>query len=322
MNWQITLAGLLVGVVVGLTGMGGGALMTPVLVIFFGIQPLAAVSSDLVASLFMKPVGAAVHIRRRTVNWELVKWLVIGSVPFAFAGVFVLNWLGGADVQNTVKVALGYALLLAATGLVWRTYLNLRDHARKVAGDLVPTSAPVVHVRPVPTVIVGAVGGLIVGMTSVGSGSLIIIALLMLYPVLRANQLVGTDLVQAVPLVAAAALGHVLYGDFQLGLTVSLIVGAIPGVYVGARLSAQAPGGIVRRALAVVLVASGLKLVGVPTVTLFWLLLTAFVVGSLLWMLLRRSYGLPAFARLEQVRRRQSAAADEAAAVSAPDERA
>src|SRR5690348_15869517 len=113
MNWQITLAGLLVGVVVGLTGMGGGALLTSVLVIFFNIQPLAAVSSDLVATLFMKPVGAAVHIRRRTVNWELVTWLVIGSVPLAFSGVFVLNWLGGADVQNTVKVALGYALLLA-----------------------------------------------------------------------------------------------------------------------------------------------------------------------------------------------------------------
>src|SRR5438552_13172443 len=100
MDWHISMAGLLVGVVVGLTGMGGGALMTPVLVIFFNIQPLAAVSSDLVASLFMKPVGAAVHIRRGTVNWDLVKWLCIGSVPFAFAGVFVVKALGGSDVQD------------------------------------------------------------------------------------------------------------------------------------------------------------------------------------------------------------------------------
>jgi uncharacterized membrane protein YfcA len=321
MQYQVTLAGLLVGVVVGLTGMGGGALMTPILVIFFNIQPLAAVSSDLVASLFMKPVGAAVHMRRGTVNWQLVKWLVIGSVPFAFSGVFVLNWLGGSDVQAVVKTALGYALLVAATGLVWRTYLNLRDHARKVAGDVIPTSAPVAKVRPVPTLIVGAVGGLIVGMTSVGSGSLIIIALLMLYPMLRANQLVGTDLVQAVPLVAAAALGHVLYGDFQLGLTVSLLVGAIPGVYIGARLSAQAPGGIVRRALAVVLVASGLKLVGVPTVTLFWVLVIAFAVGSASWALLRRRYGLPAFAHSEAAHKRTPAAVETAPPVAAPEDR-
>src|SRR5438132_2906109 len=100
---MISLAGLIVGFAVGLTGMGGGALMTPVLVLVFNVQPLAAVSSDLVASLFMKPVGAAVHIRRGTVNWDLVRWLCIGSVPFAFAGVFVVKALGGSDVQDVVK---------------------------------------------------------------------------------------------------------------------------------------------------------------------------------------------------------------------------
>jgi hypothetical protein len=145
----------------------------------------------------------------------------------------------------------------------------------------------------VPTVLVGAAGGLIVGMTSVGSGSLIIIALLALYPTLNANQLVGTDLVQAVPLVASAALGHYLFGDFSFSVTTSLLLGAIPGVYVGARYSSRAPGGVIRRALTVVLVASGLKLLGVDTVTLGWLLLLTLVLAPIGWATLRHAYGLP-----------------------------
>ena len=302
MDLGLALAGLIVGVVVGLTGMGGGALMTPILVLVFNIQPLAAVSSDLVASMFMKPVGAAVHIRRGTVNWELVKWLCVGSVPCAFAGVFVLRALGAADLQGVVKQALGYALLLAALGLIVKTYMALRERVhRRSQGLPIDTGSvpPPLKAKILPTVAIGAVGGLVVGMTSVGSGSLIIIALLILYPVLKANQLVGTDLVQAVPLVAAAALGHVLFGDFQLGITASLLVGCIPGVYIGARFSSQAPGGIIRRALTLVLLASGLKLVGVSTTALAWILLVTVVVGSLAWMQVRRSYGLPALSRYE-----------------------
>jgi uncharacterized membrane protein YfcA len=302
MDFGLALGGLIVGLVVGLTGMGGGALMTPILVLVFGIQPLAAVSSDLVASFFMKPVGAMVHIRRGTVNWQLVKWLAIGSVPCAFAGVFVLRALGQTNLQGTVKIALGWALLLAAAGLVVKTYMTLRERMQRRAAGLPenPSSAqPTLRVRIVPTILIGAFGGLIVGMTSVGSGSLIIIALLLLYPALTANKLVGTDLVQAVPLVGAAALGHVLYGDFQLGITASLLVGCIPGVYIGARFSAQAPGGIIRRALTLVLLASGLKLIGVGTAQLAWILGIIIVVGSLAWMGVRRSYGLPALAHSE-----------------------
>ncbi len=303
MDFGLALAGLIVGMVVGLTGMGGGALMTPILVLVFNIQPLAAVSSDLVASVFMKPVGAMVHIRRGTVNWGLVKWLVLGSVPCAFAGVFVLRALGKADLQDVVKQALGWALLLAAAGLIVKTYLALRERVGRRSRGLTEDTSPVppeLRVKVLPTIAIGAVGGLVVGMTSVGSGSLIIIALLMLYPVLKANQLVGTDLVQAVPLVAAAALGHVLYGDFQLGITASLLVGCIPGVYIGARFSSQAPGGIIRRALTLVLLASGLKLVGVGTTTLAVTLVVTIVVGSLAWMQVRRSYGLPALSRYER----------------------
>ncbi len=295
MDVAVVVAGLVVGFVVGLTGMGGGALMTPVLVLFFGIAPLAAVSSDLVASAVMKPVGGWVHMRRGTIDWSLVRWLMVGSAPSAFAGVLVLRALGNSgDVQAVVKVSLGVALLVAAAGLVYKAYRTMLARVRRQAAKRygaaavsAPVGAPVV-VRPLPTVLVGAAGGLIVGMTSVGSGSLIIIALLALYPTLTANRLVGTDLVQAVPLVASAALGHMLFGDFQLDLTASLLLGSIPGVYLGAQMSSRAPGWIIRRALALVLVASGLKLLGVPTVALGVVLALAVVLGPILWAQVRR----------------------------------
>jgi hypothetical protein len=150
-------------------------------------------------------------------------------------------------------------------------------------------------VRPLPTVIVGAIGGLVVGMTSVGSGSLIIICLMALYPKLRASELVGTDLVQAVPLVASAAFGHILFGDFQLSVTLPLLVGSVPGVYLGAQMSSRLPGGLVRRALAFVLLASSLKLFDISTPKTGLILLLALVIAPPLWMVIRRQKGLPAF---------------------------
>ncbi|MFC4632062.1 sulfite exporter TauE/SafE family protein, partial [Promicromonospora alba] len=145
--------------------------------------------------------------------------------------------------------------------------------------------------RPVPTVILGAVAGLLVGMTSVGAGSIVIVVLLLLYPALKASQLVGTDLVQAVPLVAAASLGHLLYGDFSLGLTTSLLIGAIPGAWFGAHVSARAPGGIIRRALAILLLASGLKLLGASLPVVLGAAAAALVLGNLLWFLVKRRFG-------------------------------
>lgn len=290
--------GLFVGVVVGMTGMGGGALMTPILVLFFGVAPMAAVSSDLVVSLFMKPVGAAVHLRRGTVNLQLVKWLCIGSVPAAFAGVLLLRALGraGDDVNTIVQVSLGIALLLAVGTMLAKEALSRRSPAA-ADGD-----APLT-IRPVWTIAVGVLGGLVVGMTSVGSGSLIIVGLLLLYPTLVAGRLVGTDLVQAVPLVASAALGHLLFGDVGLALTVSLLIGAMPGAWIGARLSASAPQVLVRRALAIVLLASGLKLVHVPTA-----IVGAVLVGSI---------GAAVIVELVIARRRVSRRRAEFAAVEA-----
>jgi uncharacterized membrane protein YfcA len=304
-HWTLILGSLVVGVVVGLTGMGGGALMTPMLVLFFGVSPLAAVSSDLVASAVMKPVGSAVHLRNGTVRLDLVRWLCIGSVPAAFAGVLITRALGtGTGVEDVVQKALGVALIIAATGLFVRAYLRLAERARHRDGSRPadPDGPPRVLVRPMPTVLVGVVGGLVVGMTSVGSGSLIIIALMGLYPTLRASELVGTDLVQAVPLVASAAVGHMIFGDFQLGLTGSLLIGAIPGAYIGAKLSSQLPGALIRRALAFVLLASALKLLGVGSVETGVALVVLAAVAPFVWMLLRRRHGFPALPQREPAR--------------------
>jgi uncharacterized membrane protein YfcA len=251
----IAAAGLLVGFTVGLTGMGGGALMTPILVLFFRIAPLAAVSSDLVASLVMKPIGGGVHWRRGTVRRDIVLWLALGSVPAAFAGVLVLRAIGAGHVEELLKRALGLALIASAGAIVLRSRIQRRSERGHDLG-------PAVLKRPA-TVAIGAIGGLMVGMTSVGSGSLIIVMLLFLYPGLTSAEVVGTDLVQAIPLVAAAALGHLFFGSVRLALTASLLVGALPGVYVGAHLSSMASSRVVRPALFLVLLTSGLKLVQV-----------------------------------------------------------
>ncbi|MDF3070832.1 MAG: hypothetical protein K0R38_6433 [Polyangiaceae bacterium] len=255
----VAVAGLFVGFVVGLTGMGGGALMTPILVLLFKIEPLAAVSSDIVASMIMKPIGGGVHFKRGSVNKQLVKWLVMGSIPSAFLGVVLLKTLGEGDfLQGVVKHALGAALLVVALGLVIRPILA---RSRKPGDSMAP-----LQVKKLPTLLIGIAGGLIVGLTSVGSGSLMIILLLMLYPSFKLSELVGTDLVQAVPLVASAALGHILFGDFKLALTASILVGAIPGVFLGAHLSSRAPDHIIRPALIIVLLASASKLLGASNV--------------------------------------------------------
>ena len=298
LDGYVALAGLLVGFTVGLTGMGGGALMTPILVLLFKVEPLAAVSSDLVAAFVMKPIGGAVHLRRGTVNKRLVGWLIAGSVPSAFGGVLILRQLGdGAAVQHHIKTALGVALLLAVATMVARAFLNVRRRAVKGLGIVadpagVAVRRPEVVVRPLPTLLIGALGGLIVGMTSVGSGSLIIVMLLVLYPKLKASELVGTDLIQAVPLVGAAALGHILFGDFKLELTTSLLLGSVPGVYIGARVSAIAPGRVVRRALALVLTASALKLLEVGNAQLAMILTAAVVIGPFSWRYVRATGGL------------------------------
>jgi len=254
MQWDVAAAGLVVGCVIGLTGMGGGALMTPVLVIFFHITPSAAISSDILASVVLKPIGGGVHVRRKTVNWRLVRWLSVGSVPAAFAGAYLIDRVASQGLENRVKQILGVVLLIAAAAMLIKTVAQ----ARRPRTDNALMDQRLV--RPVATLTIGAVGGFLVGMTSVGSGSLIIVMLMTLYPTLSSREMVGTDLVQAIPLVAAAALGHILFGHLQLDLTSSVLVGAIPGVYLGARISARANDRYIRPLLVAVLTISSLKL--------------------------------------------------------------
>jgi hypothetical protein len=275
----IVLGSAIVGFLVGLTGAGGGALMTPMLILLFNVKPSTAISSDLVAAVFMRPFGAAVHMAKRTVNFNLVGWMVSGSVPAAFLGAYLLHLMGDAETsQANVEKALGAALLVGAAAMVIRYLLDRRGGHQRTA---------LVHglkVRPVPTVVIGMVGGLIVGMTSVGSGSLMIVMLLFLYPMLGANKLVGTDLTQAVPLTAAAALGALAFGHVEFSVTTSIVIGSVPAVIVGSFISSRAPDRYIRPAITFVIFASGLKYVGLGTTALGWVLCATLLAGAGVWL--------------------------------------
>ncbi|MFF5147787.1 sulfite exporter TauE/SafE family protein [Streptomyces sp. NPDC013157] len=285
----IVIAGALVGFAVGLTGMGGGALMTPIMVMVFGVNPTAAIGSDLAASVFMKPFGALVHQRAGTVRWDIVRWLLPTAVPAAFGGVFLLRALGdGDDLQQRVKYVVGTALMLAVAGMLARMWL---DHRRTAADGPDGSAGEDAHVpvRPVATLLIGLVGGVIVGMTSVGSGSLIIVMLMLAHPRLRANHLVGTDLVQAIPMVAAAALGHLLVGDADLGLAATLLIGAVPGVLLGSLVSSRVAGSTVRWALVVLLTGSGLAMLKASSTVVLLGCLAMTLLGALTAVRDRRS---------------------------------
>lgn len=257
----LVLGSAIVGFLVGLTGAGGGALMTPMLIFLFGVSPSAAISSDLVAAVLMRPVGSAVHLKRGTVNLPMVGWLAAGSVPGALAGAYLLHLMGSsAASQKDIEVVLGAALLLGAVGTAARL---VRERSRG------PVSPPErVPVRVASTVAVGLAGGVMVGLTSVGAGSLMIVLLLWIYPMLASSQLVGTDLVQAVPLTAAAALGQLIFGHVEVAVTASVAVGSMPAVFVGSLLSSRAPDRLVRPVITGVIVVSGLKYLGLPTTAL------------------------------------------------------
>ncbi len=275
----IVLGAAVVGFLVGMTGAGGGALMTPMLILLFSVQPSAAISSDLVAAVVMRPIGAAVHLGKRTVNMRLVGWMVLGSVPMAFLGTYLLHLMGHTKTaQKNVEVVLGAALLLGAAAMVLRYALDRRSGQTRMG--LVDH----LEVRPLLTVAIGMIGGIVVGLTSVGSGSLMIVMLLFLYPLIGANQLVGTDLTQAVPLTLAAALGALAFGHVDFGVTASLIIGSVPAVFVGSLLSSSAPDRYIRPVITFVITASGLKYIGLDTTTLGWVLCGMLLVLVAVWL--------------------------------------
>ncbi len=317
---SIAAAGLVVGFVVGLTGMGGGALMTPAL-IFLGVgggEAATVVTADLTAAAVYKTGGALVHHREGSPHLDLAKWLIVGSVPMAFIGPWIVHRVATDEehLDTLLKEMIGFALLLAAATYALRLYINLR----RVRGGS-PDADPNPRVRPVPTLLVGALGGLLVGITSVGSGSVIMVALLMLYPGLAAVRLVGTDLVQAVPLVLSAAISNILVNNgIDWEITIPLIVGSVPGTIVGSAVAPRVPQSIIRRGIVVVLTMSGIALLdkaGWPPlgeeethpVFIAVVGLAMLVLVPLVWGLLRRGQGLPMFgaptvAELEGERRR------------------
>lgn len=259
----LALGGLIAGLLVGLTGMGGALVVTPMLVLIFGVPPAAAVSSDLVAGAVMKPVGALVHIRSGTVHWRLVLWISVGSVP----GVLIGSWLfsgvlATSGAESTLRTLLGVVVLIAIAAMLARKWVGHRaDRTQQLSHVQQGTDMPV---RPLPTILVGAMVGLLVGLTSVGSGSLVVTTLLLLYPLLRPSVLVGTDLTQAVPMLIAGAIAHAGFGEILLPVVVSLLLGQIPGVWIGARMSARYDGSALRWLLMAVLAATAAKLLGAP----------------------------------------------------------
>jgi uncharacterized membrane protein YfcA len=294
----IILGSAVVGFLVGMTGAGGGALMTPMLILLFGVQPSKAISSDLVAAVLMRPIGAGVHLRQGTVNKRLVGYMVVGSVPMAFLGAYVLSLMGHAkSAQTNIEKALGAALLVGASAMVLRYVLDRRSGQDRsgVVHEVTP--------RPLRTIAIGMIGGIVVGITSVGSGSLMIVMLLFLYPMLGANQLVGTDLTQAVPLTAAAALGALAFGHVDFGVTASLVIGSVPAVFVGSLFSSMAPDRYIRPVITFVIAASGLKYIGIDTTTLGWILCAALFAIGAAWLWIKRPWrrSSPALERAERL---------------------
>jgi uncharacterized membrane protein YfcA len=252
----LVLGSAVVGLLIGLTGMGGGALMTPMLVLLFGVTPSAAIASDLMAALFMKPAGVAIHWRRKTVNSDVVKFLCIGSVPAAFAGTFVMHLMGDTTTaEHQLQILLGSALIIGGLSILFRSMFV----------ESTPKGADHVPVRRLPTVLIGIVGGFMVGLTSVGAGSLILVLLVFVYPKLRSDHLVGTDLAQSLPLTLSATLGALAFGHVNFSLTTSIIIGSVPMVIVGSLMSSRSNGYLLRRIITGVVLLSGLKYVGLPT---------------------------------------------------------
>ena len=300
----IVAAGFFVGVVVGLTGMGGGALMTPAL-IFLGVGDAATVvTADLTAAAVYKTGGAVVHKREGSPHMKLAMWLVLGSVPMALIGPHLINAIAPpGELDRVLKLCIGFALLFAALTYALRLYLNLR---RMRSGKKFDDHDPAV--RPLPTLLVGALGGLLVGITSVGSGSVIMMALLMIFPGLSAVRLVGTDLVQAVPLVLAAAISNIALHGLDFSLLIPLLIGSVPGTILGGLIAPRVPQSIVRRGIVVVLTMSGVALLDkagwaplgageddTHPVLIALVGVAMLVLVPLAWGVLRRTTGLPFF---------------------------
>lgn len=253
-----TLSGFLVGLIVGITGVGGGSLMTPLLVLLFGISPVTAVGTDLLYASLTKTLGGWVNGRRGTVEWKVVGLLSLGSLPAATITLVVLKYLAldKHTLDSLVTGVLSVALLLTAAALLFKS--RIKQFAQRSDGTVYE-----LHHRylTAATVITGIVVGTLVTISSVGAGVLGTVALLFLYPRMNTAKVVGTDIVHAVPLTAVAGLGHLALGTVDLVLLGSLLLGSLPGIYLGSHLSARLPDKVLRPALATMLLLIGCKMV-------------------------------------------------------------
>lgn len=252
----IVIFGLGVGILVGMTGIGGGSLMTPLLILLFGVKPVTAIGTDLAYGAVTKTLGGWRHWRKGTVDMPVCTWMALGSVPAAVVGVIALKALQRGDkasFDDTVLIAVGAALLLCGIAMLGRRFFSSSiDHEREHA-DLTPA-------KRVAALAFGLAIGFVVGVTSAGSGSLITVALIMVFR-LTPRRVVGTDVFQAAIMLWAAALAHLVAGDIDYGLAATILIGSLPGVWIGSGLATRVPVGALRTSLGLLLIGAGLALV-------------------------------------------------------------
>ena len=275
MDYRISLVGLLIGFLVGLTGMGGGSLLAPIMILFFRIPPVWAVGTDIAYSTVTKALGSVIHIRQKNVNFKVALWLACGSVPATLVSVSLVQYIRkhyGAVVNGVILHALGFTLVLVAVMLVLKPFIMRYFNQRRLekqkqealSGEISSTERSKnweKRYRPIVTAMVGAVVGFLVGLTSVGSGTLIIVSLAFLFPRLTSKELVGTDIFQAFMLLASGAIAYIVAGTINWPIVGMLLIGSLPGVYLGSKSSKFIPERYMRPVLATVLAVSGLKLI-------------------------------------------------------------
>jgi uncharacterized membrane protein YfcA len=274
-DYRISLVGLLIGFLVGLTGMGGGSLLAPIMILFFRIPPVWAVGTDIAYSTVTKALGSVVHIRQKNVNFKVALWLACGSVPATLLSIGLVQYIRkhyGAVVNGVILHALGFTLVLVAVLLILKPFIlryfdqKRMDKQKKEAltGEISSTERSKnweKRYRPIVTAMVGAVVGFLVGLTSVGSGTLIIVSIAFLFPRLTSKELVGTDIFQAFMLLASGAIAYFVAGTINWPIVGMLLIGSLPGVYLGSKSSKFIPERYMRPVLATVLAISGLKLI-------------------------------------------------------------
>jgi len=275
MDYRISLVGLFISFLVGLTGMGGGSLLAPIMILVFRVPPVWAVGTDIAYSTVTKAVGSLVHIRQKSVNFKVALWLACGSVPATVLSISLVQYIRKhyGDVVNGIIIhAIGFTLILVAVLLILKPYLMRWLERRQLEagkqaaleGEVTASQGATIwekRYRPLLTVFVGAFVGFLVGLTSVGSGTLIIVSMAFLFPRLTSRELVGTDVFQAFMLLAAGAITYLVAGTINWTLVGLLLIGSIPGVFMGSKLSKYIPDRYMRPVLATVLALSGWKLI-------------------------------------------------------------